>query len=31
MTREAELPGMADELRIPLFPDLAAKAGDQHA
>lgn len=31
MTREAELPGMADELRIPLFPDLAATAGDQHA
>ena len=31
MTREAELPGMADELRIPLFPYLAATSGDQHA
>ena len=31
MTREAELPGMADELRIPLFPELTATAGDQHA
>jgi pyruvate ferredoxin oxidoreductase gamma subunit len=31
MTREAELPGMADELRIPLFPDLAVTAGGRHA
>lgn len=31
MTREAEIPGMADELRVPLFPDLAKAAGDKHA
>ena len=31
ITREAELPGKADELRVPLFPDLAAAAGDKHA
>ena len=31
MTREAELPGKADELRVPLFPDLAAAAGGKHA
>ncbi|MEJ2127890.1 MAG: 2-oxoacid:acceptor oxidoreductase family protein [Woeseiaceae bacterium] len=31
MAREAELPGMADELRVPLFPDLAATAGGRHA
>ncbi len=31
MTREAELPGMADDMRIPLFPDLAAAAGEKHA
>lgn len=31
MTREAELPGRADELRVPLFPDLAAAAGGKHA
>lgn len=31
MTREAELPGKADELRVPLFPDLAATAGEKHA
>jgi pyruvate ferredoxin oxidoreductase gamma subunit len=31
MTREAEIPGMADELRVPLFPGLAASAGDRHA
>ena len=30
MTREAEVPGKADELRVPLFPDLAA-AGGRHA
>jgi len=30
MTREAELPGKADELRVPLFTDLAA-AGGKHA
>jgi hypothetical protein len=31
ITREAELPGKADELRVPLFPDLAAAAGGKHA
>lgn len=31
MTREAELPGKADELRVPLFPDLMNAAGDKHA
>ena len=31
MTREAELPGKADELRIPLFPDLGSAAGEKHA
>jgi len=31
VTREAELPGMADKLRVPLFPDLAATAGGKHA
>jgi pyruvate ferredoxin oxidoreductase gamma subunit len=31
MTREEEVPGMADELRVPLFPDLAEAAGDKHA
>ena len=31
MTREAELPGKADELRVPLFPELAAAAGGKHA
>jgi pyruvate ferredoxin oxidoreductase gamma subunit len=31
MTREAELPGKADELRVPLFPALAAAAGGKHA
>jgi pyruvate ferredoxin oxidoreductase gamma subunit len=34
MTREAELPGMADRLRVPLYPDLmqATQAtGDKHA
>ena len=31
MTREAELPGKADQLRVPLFADLAAAAGDKHA
>jgi len=30
MTREAEVPGKADELRVPLFADLAA-AGGKHA
>jgi pyruvate ferredoxin oxidoreductase gamma subunit len=30
MTREAEVPGKADELRVPLFTDLAA-AGGKHA
>ena len=31
MTREAELPGKADELRVPLFPDLGKAAGEKHA
>lgn len=31
MTREAETPGKADELRIPLFTDLAVAAGGKHA
>ena len=31
MTREAEIPGMADDLRVPLFPDLAVTAGGKHA
>jgi len=31
MTREAEAPGLADSLRVPLFPDLMKAAGDKHA
>ncbi len=31
MTREAETPGMANRLRVPLFPDLFAATGDKHA
>lgn len=31
MTREAEIPGKADKLRVPLFPDLAAGAGGKNA
>jgi len=31
MTREAETPGMADRLRVPLFPNLIAASGDKHA
>lgn len=31
MTREAEVPGKADELRVPLFADLSATAGGQNA
>jgi pyruvate ferredoxin oxidoreductase gamma subunit len=31
MTREAEMPGMADRLRVPLFPDLFAPTGGRHA
>jgi pyruvate ferredoxin oxidoreductase gamma subunit len=31
MTREAETPGLADSLRVPLFPDLMKAAGDEHA
>jgi pyruvate ferredoxin oxidoreductase gamma subunit len=31
MTREAEAPGKADELRVPLFGDLSAMAGGKHA
>ena len=29
MTREAETPGLADKLRVPLFPDLAAPIGEK--
>ena len=28
MTREAERPGLAEELRVPLFPELAERSGD---
>ncbi|MBT8080978.1 MAG: 2-oxoacid:acceptor oxidoreductase family protein [Gammaproteobacteria bacterium] len=31
MIREAEEPGKADELRVPLFPGLATAAGGKHA
>jgi len=31
MTREAETPGLADSLRVPLFPGLVKAAGDKHA
>jgi len=31
ITREAETPGLADSLRVPLFPDLMKAAGDKHA
>ncbi len=31
MTREEETPGKAAELRVPLFPDLAAAAGGKNA
>jgi pyruvate ferredoxin oxidoreductase gamma subunit len=31
MTREAETPGLADRLRVPLFPDLFAASGGKHA
>lgn len=31
MTREAETPGMADRLRVPLFPDLISATGGKHA
>ena len=30
MTREAETPGLADKLRVPLFPGLFAPAGEEH-
>ena len=30
MTREAETPGLADRLRVPLFPDLFEKTGGKH-
>ena len=30
MTREAETPGLADKLRVPLFPDLFAPVGEEH-
>lgn len=30
MTREAETPGLADKLRVPLFPDLFAPTGENH-
>jgi len=31
MTREAETPGLADSLRVPLFPDLMPATGGKHA
>jgi len=31
MTREAEVPGKADELRVPLFPGLGTAAGGKNA
>ena len=31
ITREAETPGLADELRVPLFPDLFPETGGKHA
>ena len=31
ITREAETPGLADSLRVPLFPDLMKAAGEKHA
>jgi len=31
MTREAETPGLANSLRVPLFPDLIAATGGKHA
>jgi pyruvate ferredoxin oxidoreductase gamma subunit len=31
MTRETETPGMADSLRVPLFPDLFSAGGGKHA
>ncbi len=31
MTREVESPGLANDLRVPLFPDLFAATGDKHA
>jgi pyruvate ferredoxin oxidoreductase gamma subunit len=31
MTREAETPGLADQLRVPLFPDLFEATGGKHA
>jgi len=31
MTREAEVPGRADQLRVPLFADLGTAAGGRHA
>ena len=31
MTREAETPGLANRLRVPLFPDLIAASGGKHA
>ena len=30
MTREAETPGLADRLRVPLFPDLFEETGGEH-
>ena len=30
MTREAETPGLADRLRVPLFPDLLKETGGKH-
>ena len=31
MTRQQETPGMADRLRVPLFPDLFDSRGEEHA
>ncbi len=31
MTREAETPGLADNLRVPLFPELGQAIGGKHA
>jgi pyruvate ferredoxin oxidoreductase gamma subunit len=31
MTREAETPGLADRLRVPLFPELGTAIGGKHA
>lgn len=30
MTREVETPGLADKLRVPLFPELCVPSGEEH-